>query len=140
MRPPTGIAVDVDERAFGDLFAHTALPVRAYVRRYCAEADCDDVMSEVFLVAWRRLAVVPDDPLPWLLGTARRVLANHWRGRDRRVRLAVELCAIERFATASDPAGEVIGRVGMLRALAGLASFSDPNPWPEAGRAGDRRR
>jgi RNA polymerase sigma-70 factor (ECF subfamily) len=40
--------------------------------------------SDVFVIAWRRLDDVPDDPLPWLLGVARRVLANRRRGEARR--------------------------------------------------------
>ena len=55
------------------LFARTSVRVRGYVRRHVAEADCDDVVAEVFLVAWRRFGDVPDDPLPWLLATARRL-------------------------------------------------------------------
>jgi RNA polymerase sigma-70 factor, ECF subfamily len=35
------------------------------------------------LIAWRRLDELPGDPLPWLLGTARRVLANRRRGEQR---------------------------------------------------------
>jgi DNA-directed RNA polymerase specialized sigma24 family protein len=42
-------------------------------------AKPDEVVAEVFLVAWRRLDVVPCDSLPWLLGVARRALANHHR-------------------------------------------------------------
>ena len=33
------------------------------------------------MIAWRRFEAMPkDDPLPWLLGTARRVLSNQRRG------------------------------------------------------------
>lgn len=42
-----------------------------------------DVVSDTFLVAWRRLEAVPDDALPWLLGVARRTLANHRRAARR---------------------------------------------------------
>jgi RNA polymerase sigma-70 factor (ECF subfamily) len=38
-------------------------------------ADLDDLMSEVFLVAWRR-EILPDDPIPFLIGVARNVLRN----------------------------------------------------------------
>lgn len=48
----------------------------------------DDVVAETLLVAWRRLDDVPPSPLPWLYGVARRVLANHRRGEQRRERLA----------------------------------------------------
>lgn len=51
-------------------------------RRWDAQS-ADDVVADVFVVAWRRLDEVPDDPLPWLLGVARRVLANRRRGTAR---------------------------------------------------------
>lgn len=113
-------AGDTNERAFRDLYARTVPRVRGYARRYCAEGDCDDVLSEVYLVAWRRFAELPDDPLPWLLGTARRVLANHWRSRDRRDRLTAELRWVEHLAVEPDVAGQAIGRAGMLDALGAM--------------------
>jgi len=42
-------------------------------------------------VAWRRLDDIGADPLPWLLGVARRVLANQRRGDQRRLALADRL-------------------------------------------------
>jgi RNA polymerase sigma-70 factor (ECF subfamily) len=58
--------------------------VLAYARRRCAEpADADDVVAETFTIAWRRVRDIPDEPLPWLYGVARRVLANQRRGRQR---------------------------------------------------------
>lgn len=37
----------------------------------------------MFVVAWRRLGDVPEDALPWLLGVARRMLANRRRSAAR---------------------------------------------------------
>ncbi len=56
------------------------------LRRVDRPEDAADVVSETFLVAWRRLAHVPAEPetRPWLYGVARRVLANHRRGEGRR--------------------------------------------------------
>lgn len=48
-------------------------------------------MSETFVIAWRRLGDVPEQPLPWLLAVARRVLANQRRGERRRGALAERL-------------------------------------------------
>lgn len=62
--------------------AHNAA-VRTYVRRRIGSQDADDVVADVFVIAWRRLRDVPEDPLPWLLGVARRVTANRWRGATR---------------------------------------------------------
>ena len=47
----------------------------------------------MFLTAWRRFDRVPDDALPWLLGVARRVLANARRSAARRPALAVAASA-----------------------------------------------
>src|SRR3954471_10995735 len=61
--------------------------------RRCDPETADDVVADVFLIAWRRRAELPEEPLPWLLGTARHVLANHARGHSRRVRLLDRLAA-----------------------------------------------
>jgi len=66
------------------LFVAHADDVLAYARRRSDAATADDVLSEVFVVAWRRLDEVSADPLPWLLACARRVLANQRRGERRR--------------------------------------------------------
>ena len=55
-----------------------------------AGANADDVVSETFLVAWRRLEAIGEDPLPWLLGVARRVLSNARGGERRRVARALD--------------------------------------------------
>ena len=54
-------------------------------------AEAEDVVSETFLVCWRRLDAVPADAVPWLLGVARKVLANHWRSRRRQEALRVRV-------------------------------------------------
>jgi RNA polymerase sigma-70 factor (ECF subfamily) len=52
-------------------------------------------------VAWRRLdAIPPDAELPWLYGTARRVLANHRRAGGRLARLLDRLALGERAGDA----------------------------------------
>lgn len=59
----------------------------AYARRRAPAAVADDVAAETFAVAWRRAGDVPEEPLPWLLGVARRVLATQRRADARRTRL-----------------------------------------------------
>jgi RNA polymerase sigma factor (sigma-70 family) len=69
-----------DRRARLDALFHAhAAEVRAYAHWRIDTSLVDDVVSEVFLIAWRRLDDVPDDALPWLLACARRVLANQRR-------------------------------------------------------------
>jgi RNA polymerase sigma-70 factor (ECF subfamily) len=49
---------------------------------------------EVFVVACRRLEDVPEDALPWLLGCARRVMANQRRGAARAEALAEQIRSV----------------------------------------------
>src|SRR5271166_3869306 len=75
-----------------ELFRVHYAAVLAYVRRRAPAESVDDVVAETFLVAWRRLERVPvDEPLPWLLGVARNVLATDRRGSGRRTALAARL-------------------------------------------------
>ncbi len=75
---------DNGERWFDALFEAHYRDVLRYVLRRAPLASAEDVLAETFLVAWRRSEQIPDDPLPWLLGVARRVLANQRRGELRR--------------------------------------------------------
>jgi DNA-directed RNA polymerase specialized sigma24 family protein len=54
------------------LFVEHSAAVRAYAARRVAQGVVDDVSSDVFVVAWRRLEDMPEDALPWLLACARR--------------------------------------------------------------------
>jgi RNA polymerase sigma-70 factor, ECF subfamily len=48
-----------------------------------------DVVAETFLIAWRRLPEVPaQQARAWLYATARQVIANELRARQRRNRLS----------------------------------------------------
>ncbi len=70
---------------FEAIFTATHPRVLAYALRRTADRDrAEEVVSETFLVAWRRLDAMPSEPLPWLLGTARKVLANQRRSARRR--------------------------------------------------------
>jgi RNA polymerase sigma-70 factor (ECF subfamily) len=68
---------------FEQLYRDHAGAVLAYARRRTTREAADDVFADVFMVAWRRIDDVPTEPLPWLLGVARRVLANQRRGEHR---------------------------------------------------------
>jgi RNA polymerase sigma-70 factor (ECF subfamily) len=81
------------------LYLAHADAVYAYASRRADRAVAEDVVMEVFVVACRRLEEVPDHPLPWLLGCARRVLANQRRGALRADALR------DRLRSAAQPAG-----------------------------------
>ncbi|MBN9104521.1 MAG: sigma-70 family RNA polymerase sigma factor [Propionibacteriaceae bacterium] len=107
------------EGDFRRLYERTSPRVYSYVRRHCHEANCDDVLAEVYLVAWRRYGELPADPVPWLLGTARKTLGHLWRSRDRQQRLIAELHGVQQLA-GPDCAVEAVERTDLLTALAAL--------------------
>lgn len=65
--------------------------VFAYLLHRTDRHTAEDVLQEVFVTAFRRAEEVPEPPIGWLLGTARRLLANAARGDQRRDRLAARL-------------------------------------------------
>ncbi len=88
--------------------------VRAYALRRTDANTAQDVVAETFLIAWRRSDVLPDDPLPWLFETARRVLANQRRGAAHQRSLADRLAA-EPVAAARD-IGDALASASACRA------------------------
>jgi RNA polymerase sigma-70 factor, ECF subfamily len=64
--------------------AHYGRVLAYAIRRSDDRATAEEATAETFVIAWRRLDAVPADPLPWLLQTARRVLANQRRAAQRR--------------------------------------------------------
>lgn len=77
-----------DDARFSALFVATQTAVRAVAARIVPDAAAvDDVVADVYLVAWRRLDEVPEDPaasLRWLFGVARYASANAQRAARRR--------------------------------------------------------
>jgi RNA polymerase sigma factor (sigma-70 family) len=93
------------QERFERLFAAHHAQVAAYAGRRAPREAVEDVVEETFLVAWRSLERVPDDPLPWLYGVARRVLANRRRGGRRAAALVQRLGHESERAAASPPGG-----------------------------------
>jgi RNA polymerase sigma-70 factor, ECF subfamily len=110
-----GTFPDDDAARFKRMYQlHVDRVYRYALRR--SPADAEEVVSETFLVAWRRMGDVPADALPWLLGIARRILANRRRGDRRRTELTAKLAARPPL-TPPDP-GEVLGqRSAVMAAL-----------------------
>jgi RNA polymerase sigma-70 factor (ECF subfamily) len=75
------------------LFAAYAGKVWAFARRRTDAASADDVVSEVFVVAWRHLDAIPADAFPWLLTCARHALANAQRAERRQRKLFERVAA-----------------------------------------------
>jgi RNA polymerase sigma-70 factor (ECF subfamily) len=114
--------LDPDARAsFERLYTASYDRVLAYLVCRTNLDGAVEAAAQVFLVAWRRFAELPDDPLPWLFGVARRVLADQRRSTARRQALSDRLAA-ERYGTrlAEDPADALAERDALLEALARL--------------------
>lgn len=124
--PQAGEALEPDLAArerLTALYGSHGRAVLAYaLRRAPTPEDAADVVAETFLVAWRRLGDVPEEPQArlWLYGVARRALLNQQRGTRRRERLAERLRVEARNTAAAAPAEERAERV-----LAGLARLRD---------------
>jgi RNA polymerase sigma-70 factor (ECF subfamily) len=102
-----------------DLYARHRDDVWRYFRRRMPDA-AEDLVTEVFVVAWRRRRDIPPEPLPWLYGVARRVLANHARGEGRRDALARRAGA-NAAGAGGDPAELVGARAELIRAFEALS-------------------
>ena len=74
-----------DEERFRALFAASYPALCRYgFLRGLPRADIEDLVAEVFAIAWRRLDAVPvDDPAPWLFAVARNVWRNQLRSAAR---------------------------------------------------------
>ena len=90
------------------LYARHAAAVHAYARRRTDVASAEDIVMEVFVIACRRLDHVPEEPLPWLLGCARRLMANQRRGAQRAEALIERLARARTDADSADVTGDVV--------------------------------
>lgn len=97
----------MDERIrFELLYVKHAPAVKAYILRRTNASIADDLVAEVFVVCWRRFAEIPVDPLPWLLGVARRVLSTQRRTEQRGAALRERLADTLSAPPAAHPAEE----------------------------------
>jgi RNA polymerase sigma factor (sigma-70 family) len=78
-----------EEQRFLDIYRRYLRQVHAYCARRAPSSQVQDAVAETFLVAWRRIDQLPDPDtaLPWLYGTAYRVLSHQWRQGSRLARL-----------------------------------------------------
>lgn len=109
--------------SFTDVYRAHYSAVLRFVRRRVSASDVDDVVSETFLVAWRRQDEMAVAPLPWLYRTARNVILNTNRAAGRREGLVVRIASMR----GDDPgAGDPIGRFEQRHDLVSLWRDLDP--------------
>ena len=114
-----------NDAKFRQVFDAHLSPVQRYCVRRLRPADADDAVAEVFLVAWRRISLMPegDEALPWLFGVARNVIRNLERSGRRVSRLKTR---VEQEPTPANPGPEaqVIRRVEYAEVAAALSSLN----------------
>ncbi|RKS79728.1 RNA polymerase sigma-70 factor (ECF subfamily) [Actinomadura pelletieri DSM 43383] len=108
-----------DERRFTAIYDACRQRVWAYAVSRAGRQVADEVVSETFAIAWRRLADIPDPALPWLLGVARNVLRDRHRAQVRDEAFHAELGRWTARPT-GDIAEDVAERLAVLRAMATL--------------------
>ncbi|WP_308249998.1 RNA polymerase sigma factor [Sphaerisporangium fuscum] len=114
----------LNDEEFAEMFDTYRPRVYAYAVSRCGRHLAEEVVSETFMVAWRRRGDLPARAaLPWLLGVAHNVTRELYRGELRRAALdeALRIWADE---AGPDVADEVTERAAVLRAL---ATLSDPD-------------
>lgn len=97
--------------------------VLRYALVHAEPGSAEDVTSDVFLIAWRQLPAVPEQPLPWLLGVARNLLRKQADADRRRRQLAARIAALTTQADmiAWDAGEHVVERAAAIEALGSLA-------------------
>ncbi|HVC71116.1 MAG TPA: RNA polymerase sigma factor [Acidimicrobiales bacterium] len=117
-RSPAG-----DGAAFVELFWHHGPAVHGYLSRRAGRQDADELLSEVWLRAFRSRSSYDHtvaDTRPWLYGIARNVLRAHWRGQDR-TRRSMEPAFTDPWPEADDRLDAFAQREALERGLATLS-------------------
>jgi RNA polymerase sigma-70 factor (ECF subfamily) len=116
-------SVSAAER-FEALYTGSYQEISGYVRRRVPPDAADDVVAQVFTVAWRRFGQVPSPPQDrlWLFGVARNCAAEHHRAATRWLRLRARLSQ-EPAAAAYGPGGQGGADPDAGPVLAALASL-----------------
>jgi RNA polymerase sigma factor (sigma-70 family) len=109
------------QEQFTELWHAEAPRVLAFARRHVGGEAAHDVVSETFMVAWRRWGELPTPPIGWLLVTARKVIQNRARSTRRNRALEDRIALLEGVAAwAADSAETALTRREALERLARL--------------------
>lgn len=112
----------LERQRFEKMYREQFGRVAAYLAARADRELASEAISKTFEVAWRRIADLPQEPLPWLLGVARKVLADLRRTQGRQDALVERIAASSPEST-GDYAEDLIGREGVLTALGRLTDL-----------------
>jgi RNA polymerase sigma-70 factor (ECF subfamily) len=122
--PAQPAAATGDAAAFADVYRTLAPQVRGYARRQVPDGLAEDVVSETFLVVWRRWDQIPTDLehlRPWVFGVARHKILHVREQHGRAARSLARVAAMEPTRPgSSDPADELAAADQARRLLAQL--------------------
>ncbi|MHA5054538.1 RNA polymerase sigma factor [Streptomyces sp. SD15] len=112
------------DQRFRDVYEECYPRVLAYAASLVGRQVGEDITSETFTVAWRRVRDIPQPALPWLLGVARNLVRELRRRNGHQYALAAE--EAQRISSGArtdigDVAADVTDRETALQALACLA-------------------
>lgn len=82
--------MSISAEVFREVFAAHYDDLTRFVRRRSLADHAEDVVEEAFLTLWRQ-KTMPAQVRPWLFATARNLLLNAERGRQRQEALAVRI-------------------------------------------------
>lgn len=125
---PNGSDLDLVRRsvespgAFEELYLRHRFRVLRFVAQRVGTSGAEDLAAEVFVRAYRgrdSCRAEHGSALPWLLGVASHVIADHRRVERRRLRALERLAAVERPAIEHEQAGLAPELVRALRRLPG---------------------
>lgn len=94
------------EDRFRAAYTATYPDLLRFVTRRVHPSHAEDVVADVFLVAWRRVADLPDEldhQRAWIYGIARRTLLNQYRADRRQQALAVRIAEHQPPSDGVDP-------------------------------------
>lgn len=113
------------EARFHSLFTRNYDDVLRYCLRRLPVSDANDAASEVFVVAWRRIAAAPAglDARLWLYGIARNVVRNSQRSARRSLRLRTKVAGLAPEAV-DGPERQVVQSDELRHALAALGRLA----------------
>lgn len=115
------MATSNEQQRFERLYREHFDRVAAYLLSRADRGLAEDAIARTFEIAWRRMADVPEEPLPWLLGVARRALADLRRGQGRQDALIERIAAT--VGEADDDHAETL--IARHRVLAALEQLTD---------------
>jgi RNA polymerase sigma-70 factor (ECF subfamily) len=113
-----------DEQRFDRLYKQHFNRVASYLLARTNRDSAAEALARTFEIAWRRLGDVPSEPLGWLLGVARRVLAEQRRAQSRQDAL------IERMGqTATEASHDQVEALAVRELV--IAAIGDLTPFQQ---------